>query len=49
MGDPDLGTPPTVDYKKLMTWGVYQNRNRTYSPVMGRFMNRDPNASGQVV
>jgi hypothetical protein len=29
--------------------GLYQNRNRTLDPVLGRFLQRDPNASGQVV
>jgi hypothetical protein len=28
--------------------GLYQNRNRTLDPVLGRFLQRDPNASGQV-
>lgn len=26
--------------------GLYQNRNRTYAPGIGRFLQRDPNASG---
>ncbi len=26
---------------------LYQNRNRTYSPQLGRFIQRDPNESGQ--
>ncbi len=29
--------------------GLYHNRNRMYSPSLGRFTTRDPNASGQVV
>jgi YD repeat-containing protein len=29
--------------------GLYQNRNRTLDPVLGRFLQRDPNASGSVV
>ncbi len=28
--------------------GYYHNRNRTYAPRLGRFVQRDPNASGQV-
>lgn len=26
--------------------GLYQNRNRMYSPMLGRFIQKDPNASG---
>jgi hypothetical protein len=26
--------------------GIYQNRNRSYDPVLGRFLQRDPNGSG---
>jgi RHS repeat-associated protein len=29
--------------------GLYHNRNRSYLPSLGRFAQRDPNASGQVV
>jgi hypothetical protein len=28
-------------------FGLYQNRNRTFAPGIGRFLQRDPNASGQ--
>lgn len=48
--DDDNGVPDIrqVDFAKLTTYGLYQNRNRTYAPVMGRFLQRDPNATGQV-
>ena len=29
--------------------GVYQNRNRSYSPTLGRFLQRDPNATAAPV
>jgi hypothetical protein len=28
---------------------LYQNRNRTYSPQLGRFIQRDPNETGQIL
>lgn len=36
----------TADQLVVGGWGLYQNRNRTYNPVLGRFMQRDPNGSG---
>jgi YD repeat-containing protein len=30
-------------------FGLYQNRNRTFAPRIGRFLQRDPNASGAPV
>ncbi len=38
-------TPPA----DLNPRGLYQNRNRTLDPVLGRFLQRDPNASGVMV
>ncbi|MBK8270432.1 MAG: hypothetical protein IPK83_19910 [Planctomycetes bacterium] len=32
-----------------VSFGVYQNRNRVYSPVLGRFLQRDPNETGMVL
>ena len=33
----------------LNTVGLYYNRNRWYSPSLGRFMQRDPNEAGQPI
>ncbi len=38
-------TPRLVPFAQL----VYHNRNRSYNPQLGRFLQADPNASGMVV
>ena len=45
-GNYTTDTPPKlVPYSQA----IYHNRNRTYAPNLGRFMQSDPNATGMVV
>jgi hypothetical protein len=42
--DAAITQPPLVSG----AFGLFENRNRSYSPTLGRFMQDDPNGSGQV-
>ena len=44
----DLPTAPPIDPDPTAL-GLYYNRNRWYSPHLGRFTTTDPNASGQLL
>jgi hypothetical protein len=55
-GTLDMASPPSGTQYTLATpafglgnKALYQNRNRTYSPSLGRFLQRDPNGSGAVI
>ena len=39
--------PPTATPLTPGAEGLYYNRNRHYAPVLGRFLQRDPNETGQ--
>ena len=47
--DPAAGLTATTAAPGAVTTGVYHNRNRHYSPALGRFLQRDPNETGQPV